>query len=353
MKQKFPLRDLWITAVMPVTGFLLCLVIQYFYEDSPLIPAIFLLAVFLTCVLTSGYVWGVISALVSVLAVNFAFTFPYFKLNFSIPENLISAIILIAVTLITCGLTAKLKQQEAAKAVAEKERMRANLLRAVSHDLRTPLTTIYGASSAMLENFDSFTPQQHKKMLRGIQDDSLWLTRMVENLLSVTKLDNGNVKIIKTETALDELIDSVLVKFAARYPHQQVAVELPEEFLALPIDALLIEQVAINLLENAVQHAHGMTKLSLRVYTKGQKAVFEFQDDGCGLPPEVQKALFSGAAPASSAPIDGHRTNSGIGLSVCATIIKAHGGEISCESPQQGGCLFRFTLDIEDNCHAQ
>ncbi len=353
MKKKFPLRELLITIAMLIIGFLLCLVIQHLYEDSPLIPAIFLLAVFLTCVLTPGYVWGVISALVSVLAVNFAFTFPYFKLNFSIPENLISAIILIAVTLVTCGLTAQLKQQEAAKAVAEKERMRANLLRAVSHDLRTPLTTIYGASSAMLENFEDFTPQQHKKMLQGIQDDSLWLTRMVENLLSITKLDNGNVKIIKTETALDELIDSVLVKFAARYPHQRVAVELPEELLVLPMDALLIEQVAINLLENAVQHARGMTKLSLRVYTGGRKAIFEFQDDGCGLPPELQKAVFSGAVPPSAAPSDGRRTNFGIGLSVCATIIKAHGGEISCETPKQGGCLFRFTLDIEDDCYAQ
>ncbi len=349
MKTKFPLRDLLITVSMLGISFGLCLAIQNLYEDSPLIPAIFLLAVFLTSVLTPGYLWGVISALVSVLAVNFAFTFPYFMLNFSIPENLISAIILIIVTLVTCGLTAQLKRQEAVSAAAEKERMRANLLRAVSHDLRTPLTTIYGASSAMLENFDDFTPQQHKKMLQGIQDDSLWLTRMVENLLSITKLDSGNVKIIKTETALDELIDAVLVKFSARYPHQRVNVELPEEFLVVPMDALLIEQVAINLLENAVQHAKGMTKLILRVYTDGEKAIFEFQDDGCGIPAELQKTLFSGMAPASETPSDGRRTNFGIGLSVCDTIIKAHGSEIHWENAKNGGSLFRFALDIKEN----
>ncbi len=353
MKKKHIVRDLLITFVMLVISFVLCLFLQKINEDSPLIPSIFVLAVFLTSVLTSGYVWGVISALVSVLAVNFAFTFPYFALNFSIPENLISAIILIVVTLVTCGLTTQLKQQEATRATAETERMRANLLRAVSHDLRTPLTTIYGSSSTLLENFDELSSQQHKELLRGIQDDSLWLTRMVENLLSITKLDNGNVKIIKTETALEELIDAVLIKFAARYPHQQVDVDLPEEFLVIPMDALLMEQVAINLLENAVQHAKGMTKLSLRVFTIGSQAIFEFQDDGCGIPAHLHKTIFTGTAPSGTLPSDGSRSNFGIGLSVCATIIHAHGGEIRCETPKEGGTLFRFALQIKEDGYAQ
>ncbi len=352
MKKKFPLRDFVITLVMLGGSFVLGLSIQNVYEHSPLIPAIFLLAVFLTSVLTQGYVWGIISALFSVLAVNFAFTFPYFKLNFSIPENLISAIILMVVTLVTCSLTTKLKQQEAARAAAERERMRANLLRAVSHDLRTPLTTIYGSSSAMLEHFEEFSPQQHKNMLRSIQDDSLWLTRMVENLLSITRLDSGNVKITKTETALDELLDCVLVKFAARYPYQRVAVKLPEEFVTVPMDALLIQQVAINLLENAMQHAKGMTELALEVTLCGSKAVFEFRDNGCGIPAEQQSTLFSGTGSSQAAPSDS-RKNFGIGLSVCATIIKAHGSEITYESPPSGGSIFRFALETEDNSHGQ
>ncbi len=350
MKKKLPFQDLLVTLAMLATGFFLGLAIQRVYEDSPLIPAIFLLAVFLTSVLTQGYVWGILSALVSVLAVNFAFTFPYFMLNFSIPENLISALILIVVTLVTCALTTKLKRQEAAKAAMETERTRANLLRAVSHDLRTPLTTIYGSSSAMLEHFEEFSPQQHRAMLRGIQDDSLWLTRMVENLLSITKLDNGNVKITKTDTALDELIDSVLVKFSARYPYQQVAVNLPEEFVVIPMDALLIEQVAINLLENAVQHAKGMTQLSLGVEVKGNQALFEFRDNGCGIPADKLDSIFSGACPSA---LSDSRKNFGIGLSVCATIIKAHGSQIHCENPKNGGCCFRFALEIKKDGYAQ
>lgn len=109
---------------------------------------------------------------------------------------------------LTGALTTKIKLQEALKTQSEKERMRSNLLRAVGHDLRTPLTTIYGSTSAMLDNYDSFSDELKLKMLKGIKEDSEWLTRMVENLLSVTRLDGGNVKLLKSSTVLEELLDS-------------------------------------------------------------------------------------------------------------------------------------------------
>lgn len=328
--------------------FALCLVLQYIFKDDSLISAIFVLGVFLISVVTSGYTYGIGSALLSVLAVNFAFTFPFFAFDFTIPENIISAGILLVVTIITCGLTAQVKHQEAIKAESERERMRANLLRAVSHDLRTPLTTIYGASSALLENYDEFSDEQSKKMLKGISEDSAWLSRMVENLLSITKLDGGNIKIIKTETVLYELIDSVLVKFRKRYPKQEVVVDIPEDFLSIPMDAILIQQVIINLLENAVQHAEGMTRLSLKVFTISSKAIFEIEDNGSGIASDKLKNIFIGAYEADPTPSDGRKNNAGIGLSVCASIIKAHGGEIKAENLRGGGCVFRFTLNTEE-----
>ena len=252
------LKDSAITVGIICACSFLCQVIQNKYADSSLIPAIFTLGAFLTSVLTEGYIYGIVSALMSVIAVNFAFAYPYFRIDFTMPENLVSAIILLVVAAVTCALTTKLKRQESIKSESEKERMRANLLRAVSHDLRTPLTTIYGASSALLENYNDFSDEQRNQMLTGIKEDSQWLSRMVENLLSVTRLDGGNVEIIKAETVLDELIDSVLIKFAKRYPKQDVEIDLPEEFVVIPMDAILIEQVAINLLENAVQHAKGI-----------------------------------------------------------------------------------------------
>ena len=342
------LKNTLITLAILCLCFLLCLVLKYIFNDSALISAIFVLGVYFTCVLTPGYTYGITSALLSVLMVNFAFEFPFFAFNFTIAENIVSAIILLVVTMMTCGLTAKIKHQEALKAERDKERMRANLLRAVSHDLRTPLTTIFGSSSALLENYDDFSDEQCKEMLKGISEDSQWLYRMVENLLSITRLDGNNVKIIKVATVLDELIDSVLVKFSKRYPNQAIDVDIPDDFVTVPMDALLIEQVLINILENAVQHAEGMTSLKLKVFTISDKAIFEIKDNGCGIPESKLKDIFSGAYTTSLDVSDSKKNNAGIGLSVCASIIKAHDGDIKAENEKEGGCIFRFTLNMED-----
>jgi len=347
------LKDVSITVFILMICFLLCLLIQHMFKGSVHIPAIFILGSFLISVLSEGYRYGIVSALINVFAVNFAFTFPYFAIDFTIPENIISAISLLVISVITCGLTTKIKRQEQIKAESEKERMRANLLRAVSHDLRTPLTTIYGSSSVILENYDEFDDEQKKQMLKGIKEDSQWLSRMVENLLSITKLDSGNVKILKTEIVLDELLDSVLVKFAKRYPNQEVKVDIPDEFIAIPMDAILIEQVIINILENAVQHAEGMTELTLKVSMDSDKVIFEIMDNGCGIPEEKLRNIFTGdySSVTETTPSDGKKNNAGIGLSVCASIIRAHGGNIYAKNRclENGkGAVFGFKLDMEE-----
>ena len=133
---------------------------------------------------------------------------------------------------------------EAVKAESEKERMRANLLRAVSHDLRTPLTTIYGSTSMLLENFDRIPAEDRQNLLRGIRDDAQWLVGMVENLLSVTRLDGGELRLNKTDTVLEELIDAVLVKFYKRCPEQTVTVTIPEGYSFMQV-ARLLEQKGV------------------------------------------------------------------------------------------------------------
>lgn len=345
------IKDWCYTLAILCVCFVACLGIHALFHTEALIPAIFVLGVFLTSVITEGYLYGFIAVFGSVLAVNYAFTFPFFRFNFTMPVNFVSAIIMIIVAMMTCTLTVRLKKQEAIKAESEKERMRANLLRAVSHDLRTPLTTIYGASSTLLENDNELTEEQKIKMLQGISQDAQWLSRMVENLLSITKLDNGNVKIIKVSTVLDELIDSVLIKFQKRYPNQMVDVNLPEEFVVIPMDALLIEQVLLNLLENAVQHAVGMEKLSLNVTLKNDKVLIAIIDDGAGIDEYRIKDLFKGCYNAELSSSDSKRSNAGIGLSVCATIIKAHGGEIDAKNIIPKGACFTFSLDLEQEMY--
>lgn len=229
---------------------------------------------------------------------------------------------------------------------SETEKMRATLLRAVSHDLRTPLTSIYGACSTVIENYDNLEKEQKLKLLGEACSDAQWLNRMVENLLSVTRFDGGQVAVQKTPTVLDELIDTVLVRFQKRYPKVPVTTYLPDSFIVIPMDSMLISQVLTNLLENAAVHAEGMTQLTLRVFTLGSRAVFEVSDNGCGIPKERLRTLFTGVLPADAAA-DSGKHGMGIGLSVCAAIVKAHGGEIQAESKVGEGTSIRFWLETE------
>lgn len=342
------ISDFLVTAVILVVSFLFSLVTDNIFETDTLVPMVFVLGVFLISVITKGYLCGITASLLSTLAVNFAFTFPYFEFNFIIAENLFSAVVMLVVAVVTGALTTKLKQQEKLRADSEREKMRANLLRAVSHDLRTPLTTICGSTSTLLENYDRISTEDQKDLLRGIRDDAQWLVGMVENLLSVTKLDNASVRLNKSDTVLEELIDAVLVKFRKRCPDRQVHISIPDDFVSIPADAVLIEQVLTNLLENAVIHASGMTRLELEVRTEGSLARFTVRDDGCGIPADRLDDLFTGYLGSSDRQGDSSRRNMGIGLSVCATIIKAHGGHIQAHNRPEGGAEFTFTLTMEE-----
>lgn len=333
-------------------AFALNLLLLKQFDTRTMIPTIFVLGVFLVSWRTQGYFWGIAASLISVLAVNYAFTYPYWAFDLISPECISSAAVMLIVAILTGTLTTKLKLQEKMKAEAEKERMRGNLLRAVSHDLRTPLTSIYGACSAMLESYEELPKDKHLKLLGDIRNDAQWLVRMVENLLSVTRVDADQVNLSKRDTVLEELIDAVLVKFHKHYPEQPVQAELPEEFVSVPMDAMLMEQVLMNLLENAVFHAKGMKNLWLRVQVRGRKAVFWVEDDGCGIPEDRLGQLFTGMLD-SEAPTDTSRSSMGIGLAVCSTIIKAHGGEIHAANRPEGGASFCFTLDMEDSHEEQ
>ena len=316
-----------------LASFVICVFLQEVLAVGDHITTVFVVGVFLVSLLTDGYVYGILSAFISVLTA---------------PENLLSALVMIVISTITSALTTRLKKWQSLRAEGEREMMRANLLRAVSHDLRTPLTTIYGAGSAILDNYDALTEEQKKKMIASIKEDSEWLIRMVENLLSVTRIDSGEIKLIKSPTVLEELIDSVILKFKKRYPAQEVEIVLPEEMVLIPMDAILIEQVLVNLLENAVQHAKGMTRLSLRVFPVGGKAIFEVADNGCGMEKERLATVFVGTDNTGGRSSDAGKRGFGIGLSVCAAIIRAHAGSITAENAAEGGAIFRFTLDMEE-----
>ncbi len=346
MVPKRRLHDGIFTLSMMVVFFVGNLLLLDWFDTLTMIPMNFVLGVFLVSWRTQGYFWGIVASLISVLMVNYAFTYPYWAFDLISPECITSAVVMLVVAILTGTLTTQIKAQEKTKGEAEKERMRGNLLRAVSHDLRTPLTAIYGACSAIIDNYDGLPRERQLKLLGEIQSDAQWLVRMVENLLSVTKVDADAVQLKKQDTVLEELIDAVLVKFRKHYPEQVVRVRLPEEFVIIPMDPVLIQQVLMNLLENAVFHAGNMKNLWLTVETRGSKAIFTVADDGCGIPPERMDRLFTGLLD-SEIPRDTRRSSMGIGLSVCNAIVKAHGGEMQAKNRLGGGAEFRFALEME------
>lgn len=313
------------------------------------VTMIFVLAAFLIARTTEGFVPGIVASFIGVLAVNYIFTFPYFAFNFTLPGYPVTILCMLAVSILTSTLTSQIKRQRMVYVEAEREKMRGNLLRAVSHDLRTPLTSILGANSVLMENDDRLSHAQRMQMHREINEDAEWLIRMVENLLAITRIDSdGATKIAKTNEAVEEVVAAAVGKFRKRFPGVRIDVRVPDELLLCPMDAILIEQVLVNLLENAALHARGLTRIEATVTREGTHAQFSVADDGCGIPKDRLQHLFKGTVVPSSEPVDAQKRSMGIGLSVCSSIIHAHGGTLNAVNLPEGGARFFFTLPLEE-----
>ena len=311
------------------------------------VPMLYVLAVILVARSTNGYLFGFLSSLLGVFLVNFIFTAPYFSLNFTAAGYPLTFFTMLLAALLTGTLTTQLKQQEKLRLETEKEKMRGNLLRAVSHDLRTPLTSILGTTTALLENGEKISPEQRELLLKESRDDAQWLIRMVENLLSITRMQ-GEAHIRKTPEAAEEIVGEALRKFYKRFPGVQLAVSVPDELLMVPMDAILIEQVLINLLENAVLHGGKEDGIDLSVTKEGENARFSVTDNGNGIDKDALPHLFDGRLSGEKQSEGDSKRNMGIGLSVCMSIVKAHGGVMAAENRAGGGARFSFVLPLKE-----
>lgn len=323
-----------------------CLFFQRLRYSETYVPLIFVLAVLITSLLTEGYFYGVLAALTSVLAVNWIFTYPYMELNFTIYGYPLTFMTMLAVGVIVSTLTTRLKEQERIRSESQREKMRANLLRAVSHDLRTPLTSISGSLTAVLEGGENMSAEESRSLLRDAAEDAEWLCRMVENLLSVTRIDSDRPGFIrKTPEMPEEVIAETVEKFRKKAPGIEVNVSVPEKAFFVEMDAMLIEQVLMNLMDNSRVHGGNTDRISIKLDTVPGFARISLADNGRGIAPELLPMLFNGALPADS---NDQSRGMGIGLSVCKTIIQAHGGEIHARNLPGGGAEFTFTLTMEE-----
>ena len=342
----FSWRDLQVTLVILLGAVMVCAFLRQVDSNGEFVSMIFVLAVMLVSRLTNGYLFGSISSLIGVICVNYVFTYPYFAFNFTIAGYPLTFIVMLVVSVMTSAMTTQIKRQEHLRAETEKEKARADLLRSVSHDIRTPLTSIIGATSTILEGEEFLTAEQKRRLLEDTRSEAQWLIRVVENLLSVTRMGDSKAYINKQNEAAEEIVGEVLQKFRKRCPGVKISVSVPEELLMVPMDAILIEQVLGNLMENAVSHGQITSLIRVSVYVEGENAVFSIQDNGKGIPPEQIPHLFTGISHSNdNRTVDGKR-NMGLGLTVCKAIVQAHGGTILGRHLPQGGTEFAFRLPL-------
>ncbi|MFV0343689.1 MAG: ATP-binding protein [Anaerocolumna sp.] len=228
----------------------------------------------------------------------------------------------------------------------EKEKTRANLLRAVSHDLRTPLTGMIGASDSLLNHHEKLNDSEKRQLLQFIYEDSNWLLHMVENLLSVTRIRESGTAVKKTPEPLEEVITEAVWRLRKRVAGTKITIDIPPELIIVPMDATLIEQVLLNLLENAVKYAGIENPINLKVTTDSTYVSFTVSDTGPGLPVERLQGIFDNISFKPNDSIDTSK-GFGIGLSICKTIVNAHGGTITAKNNVDKGAQFQFTLPLE------
>ena len=318
-------------------------------ENSGNIALIYILALIIIVRYTDEYLPGFIFSIVAVICVNYLFTYPYFKLNFTLSGYPITFLEMLSVTLLISTMTTNIKhqalmiaKQDKLLSETEKEKMRANLLRAISHDLRTPLTGIIGASSSYLDNNILLAEEEKNAIVTHIYEDANWLLNMVENLLSVTRINNQSSTVKKTDESVEEIVSAAINRLKKRIPRASVNVSVPDELLILPMDAILIEQVLINLLENAIVHSQSSRPILCYVDDDDEYVTFHVKDYGIGIDPERLKNIFNGNSYIGNSESDSNK-GMGIGLSICKTIITAHYGTIDAMNHGQG-TEFYFSL---------
>ena len=368
-----PLRDILISVLLLLAAYLVSgfLILHTGGENNS--SLVFVLAVVCISFFTSGYFYGIVASIVGSFCINYFFMYPYSAFSLSISGYPVTMLSMAAISCLVSALTARIKQQaldasrraqntralyeqnerlNAEKAAIQlqsaRESIRSNILRAVSHDLRTPLTSISGAVSVLLSSPD--ISEKNKTLLRDIKTDADDLILMVENLLSVTRIQDGVTPLKEQEDMLEEVAGDAVLTTRRRFPDYNVELELPEDILYLPMDATLIKQVIVNLLENAVRHSGDRDHIKLNLFRQDDWAVVEVRDRGKGLSPEICQAVQAGK------PLDRDRSGDstrgmGIGLSACQSIIKAHGGFFAAGNDPEGGAVFRFGLPMEGPKH--
>ena len=235
------------------------------------------------------------------------------------------------------------KEKELAAVLAKNEQLRANLLRAISHDLRTPLTSISGNASNLLSNYDKLDEGTRLQVFTDIFDDSQWLISLVENLLSVTRIEEGRMNFNMSVQLMDEVIDEALKHINRKGVEHNITIECEDGLLLARMDAKLIIQVIINLVDNAIKYTPVGSDIKITSENKNGYVSVSVTDNGNGIPDHMKPRIFEMFYTGDNKIADSRRSL-GLGLALCKSIIHAHGGDIILTDNKPNGCIFTFTI---------
>lgn len=314
----------------------------------------FVTGVLVTAMLTDGQSYSFAASFVSILCYNYFLIDPRFSLQINGRDYAGTITAMVIFALLASSLVSSLRRVAAlsmhASIVAEREQLRANLLRSVSHDLRTPLTSISGNADMLLDDEVSLSDEVRGQLTRDIYDDATWLRTVVENLLAVTRLEDGDVMLNLEVELVDDVIEEAMRHVSRDARLHEIVVVPSSELLLARLDPQLVVQAIVNLVNNAIAHTQEGSVITISSHREGSMVALVVADDGPGISDDDKEQVFDLFYTASNRTADVGRSM-GLGLSLCRSIVKAHGGSIRVEDANPHGARFVFTLPAEEVDH--
>lgn len=317
---------------------------------------LYIIAVLVISLITSKVLYSLICSAVCVILFNFFFTYPEFSLFAHAAGYPVTFITMFITAFIAGSLANKLKrktmiaeqnakEKEEAALLAQNEKLRANMLRSISHDLRTPLTSISGNASTLISAGSTLDEASKQQIYTDIHSESMWLIELVENLLYATRIEDGKMQLSLSVEIMDDLIQESVKHIRRTHPKREINVEMHDEIVPVIADANLIVQVIINLMDNAVKYSEENTQITVSMKKENDFAVISVADAGVGIPQSEKDKVFEMFYTCGNRSYDSRRSL-GLGLSLCKSIVDSHGGTITVKDNQPKGTVVSFTLPV-------
>lgn len=237
------------------------------------------------------------------------------------------------------------QEREKIQVAMQSEKLRNTLLRSVAHDLRSPLTSLSGASTLLADSYEDLSNQEKKQLVTNISEEMIWLSKLVENILYMTRITESRLDLNKQEEAVDDVVAEAVEHMKRLMIHRQFTVKLPDDIIIGLMDGKLIVQVLVNLLDNAVKYTKENDTIELEVKLQDNEIYFSVKDTGVGVDSDIKDTLFEGFITSRGVQADGKR-GIGLGLAICKAIVEAHGGTIQMEKNTPKGSKFSFRLPL-------